>query len=384
MTKTVASYEVRRTYVRFHCPSCKEVINTELVDAGKHDACPVCCVAFVSPGLVELNRKAEQEAATRLAHLELKANKDKQFQESLRRKRELAEAKAAEKSAIQFVKVNVNLQQDEIGIEPPTSKRCPFCAELIQPSAVKCRFCGEFLVTHPCRNDKNRFVAALLAFLFGCLGVHKFYTGHSALGIVYLLFIWAFPINAVVALCEAFGYLVMSEDGFARHCNRLSARAPVLPVQPPAIPSGPIKSWSFKFGFGILVCALFAIGAMLLTVAEITRRNVQRNPIEVSPVDRATALQAVVDRVDESLSADLFGSVTTKERTATVRVNAEFFVRLAPATRRLCAEKLIASWDGERVELRTQDGSLAASATKSGDYVESLLTNTYVPDADLR
>lgn len=28
---------------------------------------------------------------------------------------------------------------------PPTRRRCPFCAELIQPTAVICRFCGREL-----------------------------------------------------------------------------------------------------------------------------------------------------------------------------------------------------------------------------------------------
>ena len=32
-----------------------------------------------------------------------------------------------------------------VDADPETTKRCPYCAEVIKAAAVKCRFCGEFL-----------------------------------------------------------------------------------------------------------------------------------------------------------------------------------------------------------------------------------------------
>lgn len=42
------------------------------------------------------------------------------------------------------------------------------------------------------RTGKNRITAAILAFLFGGLGIHKFYLGKAFWGIMYLVFSWTF------------------------------------------------------------------------------------------------------------------------------------------------------------------------------------------------
>ena len=46
---------------------------------------------------------------------------------------------------------------------------------------------------------KSKTTAAILAFLLGGVGAHRFYLGQSGLGIIYLLFFWTF-IPAIVAL----------------------------------------------------------------------------------------------------------------------------------------------------------------------------------------
>ena len=53
MSSEISDYQVVRNYVRFNCVGCREVINTELADAGKPDHCPVCGVGFKSPGIKE-------------------------------------------------------------------------------------------------------------------------------------------------------------------------------------------------------------------------------------------------------------------------------------------------------------------------------------------
>ena len=61
---------------------------------------------------------------------------------------------------------------------------------------------------------KSRTTAAILAFLLGGLGVHKFYLGQTGLGIVYLLFCWTF-IPAIIAFVEFIIYLTQDDATFA-------------------------------------------------------------------------------------------------------------------------------------------------------------------------
>ena len=58
-------------------------------------------------------------------------------------------------------------------------------------------------------------MAALFAIFLGGLGIHKFYLGQVAWGILYLVFCWTF-IPAIVGLIEGILFLTMTEDEFGQ------------------------------------------------------------------------------------------------------------------------------------------------------------------------
>lgn len=67
----------------------------------------------------------------------------------------------------------------------------------------------------PTVSSKSRIVAALFAFFLGTFGAHHFYLGNSKKGVIYLLFFWTY-IPTIVALIEAVGFLLQSDEEFAR------------------------------------------------------------------------------------------------------------------------------------------------------------------------
>ena len=71
--------------------------------------------------------------------------------------------------------------------------------------------------------DRNKYVAALLAFFIGTLGIHRFYLGRTGSGIVMLamsITVIGLVISAPWALVDTIRYLMMSDREFAARYPR--------------------------------------------------------------------------------------------------------------------------------------------------------------------
>ena len=73
------------------------------------------------------------------------------------------------------------------------------------------------------RSDRDKLVAALLAFLVGAIGIHRFYVGRIGSGLVMLILsMTVIGLLATVpwALIDTLRFLFMSHDAFARRYAR--------------------------------------------------------------------------------------------------------------------------------------------------------------------
>ena len=79
--------------------------------------------------------------------------------------------------------------------------------------------------------QKNRITAALLALVFGGIGVHRFCLNKPISGFFYLILFWTF-IPAIIALIEFVVLLCMSDEEFDRRYNAYAIAPPTIIVNP--------------------------------------------------------------------------------------------------------------------------------------------------------
>jgi hypothetical protein len=103
---------------------------------------------------------------------------------------------------------------------PPKAgdKYCHNCKADTGPNATICMKCGVSLKSEPLPGEgKDWLTTLLLCFFLGVFGIHRFYTGHTVIGVVQLLTlggcgIWAlvdFIIIIVGSFKDASGHLLV-------------------------------------------------------------------------------------------------------------------------------------------------------------------------------
>ena len=73
------------------------------------------------------------------------------------------------------------------------------------------------------RTDRNKFVAAILAFFLGLLGIHRFYLGRIGTGIIMLVLtctVFGMAITGIWSLVDLVRYLMMSDEEFDQRYAR--------------------------------------------------------------------------------------------------------------------------------------------------------------------
>ena len=66
------------------------------------------------------------------------------------------------------------------------TKLCPFCNGEINVEATRCKHCKKW-INEPINKTRKFLDTLLLSWFLGVYGIHRFYTGYYAIGIVQLL-----------------------------------------------------------------------------------------------------------------------------------------------------------------------------------------------------
>ena len=96
-----------------------------------------------------------------------------------------------------------NINRDTVQVEQKPQHYCYKCGKSINPELAKCPYCSTPKLAYV---SKDKFTAVILSFLFGGLGVHRFYLGQWW-GIFYLIF-WGTLIPSIISVIEALVFLL--------------------------------------------------------------------------------------------------------------------------------------------------------------------------------
>lgn len=93
-----------------------------------------------------------------------------------------------------------------------------YCTEVSRRSSSRSEYDYDDRRNKPA---KNRVLAALLALFFGCLGVHKFYLGRPAAGVLYIFLtvLTAFILSGILSFIDFIILLCMDDDIFGERYN---------------------------------------------------------------------------------------------------------------------------------------------------------------------
>lgn len=136
------------------------------------------------------------------------------------------------------------------------SKNCPHCGVEIADDALRCYSCKQWINEVQYQEDRPRdFLETLLfAWFLGCFGIHRFYTGHNAIGIAQLLTlggcgIWA--LADIIMIC-----FNKFKDVQGRHLRNYNPTTGITMFVLTLIPLGLILF--FLFGLILAICLVGA------------------------------------------------------------------------------------------------------------------------------
>lgn len=98
-------------------------------------------------------------------------------------------------------------------------KYCSECGKEISSKAVVCPYCGVQIKPLTYNSGKNKYIAAILAFLLGTIGIQWFYLGRTLYGVLSILFCWT-GVPAVISLIHFVILLISSEASFNEKYNK--------------------------------------------------------------------------------------------------------------------------------------------------------------------